>query len=101
MALRHSHCPTATDGGKLGVVKRGQLYPELEPAAFSLAEGEISRVLESPIGLHILHCDEILPGGIMPFVEVRQRIIDHLFEKRRHKKQRDWIKRRQLRRAKS
>lgn len=93
-ALRHSHCPTATEGGKLGVVKRGQLYPELEPAAFSLSEGEISRVLESPIGLHIARCDEILPGGIMPFVEVQEMIIDHLFEKRRLKKQRDWLKHR-------
>lgn len=101
MALRHSHCPTAADGGILGVVRRKQLYPELEPASFSLAEGEISRVLESPIGLHIVRCDEILPAGIMPFIEVRQRIIEHLYEQRRCKAQRDWIKRRQLRRTKS
>ncbi|MBK8745402.1 nitrogen fixation protein NifM [Propionivibrio sp.] len=99
MALRHSHCPTATEGGKLGVVKRGQLYPELEPAAFALAEGEVSRVLESPIGLHILRCDEILPGGLMPFVEVREKVIEHLSEQRRRKTQREWIKRRQLLRA--
>ena len=62
-ALRHSQCPIALEGGKLGIVKRAQLYAELEPAAFALAEGEISALLESPIGLHIVRCDEILSPG--------------------------------------
>ena len=91
-ALRHSQCPTALEGGKLGIVKRQQLYTELEPAAFALAEGEISAVLESPIGLHIIYCDEILPNGMLPFVEVRQRIIERLTDKRRSEAQKTWIK---------
>ena len=91
-AARHSQCPTAMDGGQLGVVKRSQLYAELEPAAFALQEGEISAVLESPIGLHILRCDEILPSGLLPFAEVRERIIERLTDKRRREAQRAWIK---------
>lgn len=91
-ALRHSQCPTALEGGKLGTVKRLQLYAELEPAAFALAEGEISAVLESPIGLHIIRCDEILPSGMLPFAEVRQRIIERLTDKRRSEAQKAWIK---------
>ncbi len=91
-ALRHSQCPTATEGGQLGVVKRNQLYTELEPAAFALHEGEISAVLESPIGLHILFCDEILPFGMLPFAEVCARIVERLTDKRRRDAQREWIK---------
>ena len=91
-ALRHSQCPTALEGGKLGIVKRQQLYAELEPAAFALAAGEISAVLESPIGLHIIRCDEILPSGILSFAEVRQRIIERLTDKRRSEAQKAWIK---------
>lgn len=91
-ALRHSQCPTAMDGGKLGTVKRQQLFPELEPAAFELAVDEVSEVLESPMGLHILRCDEILPFGMMPFAEACPRIIEKLTEKRRREAQRDWIK---------
>jgi len=91
-ALRHSQCPTALEGGKLGTVKRLQLYVELEPAAFALAEGEISAVLESPIGLHIIRCDEILPSGMLSFAEVRQRIIERLTDKRRSEAQKAWIK---------
>ena len=91
-ALRHSQCPTAMDGGLLGVVKRKKLYPELEPAAFALALGAVSEVLESPIGLHILRCDEIFPSGLMPFEEVCPRIIERLADKRRQEAQRAWIK---------
>lgn len=91
-ALRHSQCPTAVEGGQLGVVKRGQLYGELEPAAFALGEDEISDVLESPIGLHIVRCDEILASGMLPFSEVSQRIIERLTDKRRREAQREWIK---------
>lgn len=91
-ALNLSQCPTAMEGGQLGVVKRKQLYAELEPAAFALAEGEISPVLESPIGLHIVRCDEIFPSGMLPFAEVCERIVERLTDKRHRDAQRDWIK---------
>lgn len=91
-ALRHSQCPTGMEGGILGTVKRGVLFPELEPAAFALAEGEISAVTESPIGLHILYCDEIMPSGMLPFAEIKDALIERLDEKRRREAQRDWIK---------
>lgn len=91
-ALRHSQCPTAMDGGGLGVVRRGQLYTELEPAAFALDAGRISEVLESPIGLHLLRCDEILPSGPLPFADVCGRIVERLADQRRSKAQREWIR---------
>lgn len=91
-ALQNSQCPTAMEGGQLGIVKRQQLYAELEPAAFELVEGEISAVLESPIGLHIIRCDEILPSGMLSFDEACPRIIERLTDKRRRSAQRDWIK---------
>jgi len=91
-ALRHSQCPTALDGGQLGTVRRGQLFAALEPAAFALSEGEISVVMESPVGLHILRCDEIFPDGLLPFAVVQEKISGHLFEQRRRNAQRDWIK---------
>lgn len=91
-ALRHSQCPSALDGGRLGVVRRKQLFPELESAAFALHEGEISEVLASEIGLHLLRCDEILPSGLLPLAEVSARIIERLSERRRQETQKQWIK---------
>ena len=92
-AQRHSQCPTALEGGQLGLVKRDQLYPQLDAAAFALGAGQISRVVESPIGLHIVRCDEIVEGGLLPFAEVSEKIIEHLGERRRSQAQRDWIMR--------
>lgn len=91
-ALRHSQCPSALEGGLLGLVRRNQLFPELESAAFALREGEISEVLASEMGLHIIRCDEILPCGMLPFAEARQRIIERLTEKRRQEAQKQWVK---------
>jgi len=91
-ALRHSQCPSALEGGLLGLVRRNQLFPELESAAFALREGEISEVLASEMGLHIIRCDEILPCGMLPFAEARDRIIERLTEKRRQEAQKQWVK---------
>lgn len=95
-AHRHSQCPTALEGGQLGTVKRQQLFPELEAAAFALDTDEISEVLESPMGLHLLRCDEILPSGMLSFAEVCPRIIERLTDKRRREAQQGWIKQQPL-----
>jgi peptidyl-prolyl cis-trans isomerase SurA len=55
LASRYSEDPgSKVEGGDLGFVKRGIFYPEFEAAAFSMAEGEISDVVESPVGFHII-----------------------------------------------
>jgi len=49
---------SASAGGDLGFVKRGVFYPEFESAAFKLKEGELSEVIESPVGFHIIELIE-------------------------------------------
>ena len=90
-ALKHSECPTATNGGLLGTMKRGQLFAELEPAAFALAPGELSAVLESPLGFHVLHCVAVEAACELPLTAVREKIRAHLQESRRRASQKDWI----------
>ncbi len=90
-ALEHSECPTAMNGGFLGKMPRGQLFPELEPAAFALAAGETSEVVESPLGFHILHCDGIEPERQVSLDEVRAGIRSQLEDARRTKAQKEWI----------
>lgn len=90
-ALRHSHCPTALDGGRLGTLARGRLYPELDAAAFALAAGGLSAPVETEIGLHLLRCDAIHPAAAPAFAEVRARILATLDAARRQAAQRNWI----------
>ena len=55
MAKRYSQDPaSAANGGDLGFVKRGIFYPEFESAAFALNVGQISNIIESPAGYHII-----------------------------------------------
>lgn len=58
-ALLYSQDPgSARRGGELGFVSRGQLVPEFEAVAFNLEENEISEVVESPYGFHIIQLIE-------------------------------------------
>lgn len=84
LALRHSQCPTALEGGLVGSVPRGQLFPQLDAALFALQAGALSAIVETEIGLHLLRCDAILPPDTIPFELVRERIVAALDKARRH-----------------
>lgn len=90
-ALKHSECPTAMNGGQLGTMKRGQLYPELEEVAFALDPGVVSDVVESPLGFHVLQCVAIEASCELPFAAVREKIRERITESRRQSAQKAWI----------
>lgn len=90
-ALKHSECPTAMNGGLLGRVPRGQLYAELEAAAFAMAENTLSEPVESELGWHLIRCDAIHAERQSQLAEVRQTIRDHLEQQRRGMCQKSWI----------
>ncbi|AFN73414.1 Parvulin-like peptidyl-prolyl isomerase [Melioribacter roseus P3M-2] len=55
LARKYSDDPgSASEGGDLGYVKRGVFYPQFEAAAFSLAPNQISDIVETPVGYHII-----------------------------------------------
>lgn len=90
-ALKHSECPTAMNGGLLGKVPRGKLFPEVEVAAFELVPGELSEVVESPLGFHVVLCDAVEPEAQVPLAEVREKVREHLAAGRRSAAQKAWI----------
>ncbi len=92
LAMQHSECPTALEGGFLGKLPRGKLFPELDRMLFAMSEGEISHIIESPVGLHLLRCNRIHEAGIAPLEEAADTIREHLLEPRVRTAQRQWIK---------
>lgn len=91
MARRHSECPTAMEGGKLGEIRRGTLYPELDAELFRMEEGEISPIIESEVGLHILLCEKIRPAKRIPFSKAAPQVRPLLEQRRRRNCQKAWL----------
>jgi peptidyl-prolyl cis-trans isomerase C len=54
LAKQYSDDGTASQGGQLGNIQRGQTVPSFEEAAFRLHAGEVSEVVESPYGYHLI-----------------------------------------------
>ncbi|SFN43235.1 peptidyl-prolyl cis-trans isomerase C [Formivibrio citricus] len=92
LALQYSECPTALQGGELGWVKEGQLYPELDTTLFGMAAGQISATLESPLGFHVLQCTDIRPAETKPFDEIKQKLLASLQEQRERRQQKSWLR---------
>ncbi len=58
LAVLYSQDGSARNGGELGFVTRGDLVPEFETAAFKLRKGEVSEVVETQFGFHIIQLIE-------------------------------------------
>ena len=79
LALEHSACPSASEGGRLGQVTRGQTAPELESFMDQLEPGQICPVpVETRYGVHVLRLDAREDGRQLPFEAVQDRIADYL-----------------------
>ncbi len=58
IAILYSQDGSSRNGGELGFVNRGDLVPEFEAAAFKLRKGEVSEVVETKFGFHIIQLIE-------------------------------------------
>ena len=68
------------------------MQPVVDSAAFSLKKDEVSGVIESPIGFHIIQVVDKRGAGIKPIESVRQEIKGKIEEDKLEKKYAEWIK---------
>ncbi|MBR9970777.1 peptidylprolyl isomerase [Magnetospirillum sulfuroxidans] len=54
LAAQNSDCPSGREGGDLGVFGPGMMVPDFDAAAFALEEGQVSDVVETPFGFHLI-----------------------------------------------
>lgn len=82
LAREYSEGPSAQNGGSLPQFSRGEMVPPFEEAAFALEAGEISDVVETRFGFHIIKVEEKSAGGATPYEEVKPQIAQYLEQQR-------------------
>jgi peptidyl-prolyl cis-trans isomerase C len=75
LAKQYSQDPgSAPNGGDLGFVPKGQTAPAFEQAAFAMKAGQLSGIVESPFGFHIIKMVEHRDARTVPLLEVRPQV---------------------------
>ena len=78
LAKSESQCPSGKQGGSLGAFGKGQMVPEFEAVAFALKPGEISEIVTTQFGYHIIRRDPPQGETVMPFENVKGQLIEAL-----------------------
>lgn len=79
LAKQKSQDPgSAPTGGDLGFFAKGQMVPQFEEATVKLKPGEVSPVVETPFGFHIIKLLERKPARTVPLEEARPQLTDIL-----------------------
>lgn len=91
LAKKHSEDVSASSGGEVGWLTKGHLVPEFEEAAFRLKSGEVSDIVESRYGFHIIKVEKVSSGKSEPLENVKEKIKQILSFEGRQKKYNDWM----------
>jgi len=92
LAKEFSQCPSGKNGGDLGYFKRGQMVKPFEEAAFALEPGEISDVVETRFGYHLIKVFEKKPAYTIAYIDIKEKIKDFLKKEKTKKEVEQYIK---------
>jgi peptidyl-prolyl cis-trans isomerase SurA len=92
LAKKYSDDPQAAqDGGELGIFKKGDILPEIEDNVINMKPGEISDLVITPAGFHIIKLEETTMGKTRTFDEVKGEIEESLYKKKSEERFNQWL----------
>ena len=91
-AKEYSEDISASSGGDVGFVEKGKMVPEFEKAVYRLKAGEISDIVETEYGFHIIKVEEIQKGRTLPLDKVKGKIQFILAGKKQKAVYESWMK---------
>jgi peptidyl-prolyl cis-trans isomerase SurA len=80
MALLYSEDASSKDRGDLGFFKRGELLPALEKEVLHLQVGEVSGIIRTDFGFHLIKLLDRKGGSPSPFEEVKEKVWQDYYE---------------------
>ena len=93
LAKTYSEDPAARkDGGDLGRFKKGDMQIELEQVIMTLKPGEVSELISTPMGLHLIKLEERNAGKLKSFESVKNEIEEQLYRKKSDERFSQWAK---------
>jgi peptidyl-prolyl cis-trans isomerase C len=90
LAIKHSEGPSGPKGGDLGFFGRGQMVPAFEEAAFALKPGEISNVVQTRFGVHIIKIDEHREAAVVSEKDANAQIRQYLVQAKTQQAAAEW-----------
>lgn len=91
LSEKYSQGPAAAAGGDIGYIEKGVILHEVEEVAFSLPLNQISGIIESPVGFHIIQVIDRRGGGIKAIESVRGEIREKIDQEKMEKKFGEWL----------
>jgi peptidyl-prolyl cis-trans isomerase C len=91
LAKEFSEGPSKGKGGDLGYFRRGQMVKAFEEAAFTLRPGEVSDIVETKFGYHLIKVIDKKPGKTMAYKDVKDRLGDYLKQEKVQKEVRLYV----------
>jgi peptidyl-prolyl cis-trans isomerase C len=82
LAEEFSQCPSGSKGGDLGYFSRGQMTKPFEDAAFTLMPGEISDIVETRFGYHLIKVQDKTPETVMAFDDIKDGLKRYLTQQK-------------------
>ena len=71
LAKSHSACPSSADGGDLNFFERGRMVPEFSAAAFTMKIGDVSDIVETQFGFHLIKVTDRQEAEVKSFDDVK------------------------------
>jgi peptidyl-prolyl cis-trans isomerase SurA len=91
VAQEYSDGDNALQGGRLGVVRQGELIPIIDQAIARLVPGGISDIIESPEGVQILRMDDRKPKRYRKYEEVRRELQELVYRQKTEDMYQSWL----------
>ena len=91
LAKEFSECPSNTKGGDLGYFGRGKMVKPFEDAAFKLKKGEVSDIVETQFGYHLIKVVDKKPASVVSYEEVKDNIGQYLKQEETGKQLKGYI----------